>query len=309
MDRTDRHFRAFLRCLSRETLLYTEMIHARAVIDGNREKLLGYHPLEHPISLQLGGEDPETLAAAARVAEDWGYDEVNLNVGCPSDRVQSGRFGAALMAHPARVLEAVLAMRSAVDLPVTVKHRVGIDELDRYEDMLNFVDVVRASGCDRFSVHARKAWLTGLSPKENRNIPPLRYEDVYRLKHERPELMVEINGGIKNLDQAEAHLSQVDAVMVGRGAYDDPAFLLQADSRLFGREDPSASLEAALQAYLPYVESHLSAGGRLHSVTRHLMGLFTGQPGARRYRRHLGEHAVREGAGIEVLVEAARFVS
>ena len=309
MERTDRHFRAFLRCLSRETLLYTEMVHARAVVHGDRDKLLGFDASEHPIALQLGGEDPDVLAEAARIAEDWGYDEVNLNVGCPSDRVQSGCFGAALMARPERVAEAVVAMRQVVSVPVTVKHRIGIDDLDRYEDMLRFVDVVSASECDRFSVHARKAWLSGLSPKENRTVPPLRYEEVYRLKAERPAQVVEINGGIKTLDQVEVHLCHVDAVMVGRGAYDDPGFLLDADRRLFGRPNPSADLREALQCYRPYIADYVAGGGRLHDITRHLMGLFTGQPGARRYRRHLGQEAVRPGAGLPVLDTAVGFVA
>ena len=309
MERTDRHFRAFLRCLTRGTLLYTEMVHARAVVSGDREKLLGFDPCEHPIALQLGGEDPELLAQAARIAEDWGYDEVNLNVGCPSDRVQSGCFGAALMARPERVAEAVAAMRHAVSVPVTVKHRIGIDDLDRYEDMLRFVDVVSSSDCDRFSVHARKAWLSGLSPKENRNVPPLRYHEVYRLKTERPEQVVEINGGIKTLDEVEDHLQRVDAVMVGRGAYDDPAFLLDADRRCFGLDNPSGDLREALQSYRPYIANHVGGGGRLHDITRHLMGLFAGQPGARRYRRHLGQEAVRPGADLSVLDTAVDFVT
>ncbi|MBM66405.1 MAG: tRNA dihydrouridine(20/20a) synthase DusA [Myxococcales bacterium] len=309
MERTDRHFRAFLRCLTHQTLLYTEMVHGRAVVSGNREKLLGFDSSEHPIALQLGGEDPDLLAQAAKIAEDWGYDEVNLNVGCPSDRVQSGCFGAALMARPERVAEAVAAMRQAVSIPVTVKHRIGIDDLDRYEDMLRFVDIVSGSHCDRFSVHARKAWLSGLSPKENRNIPPLRYEEVYRLKSERPEQVVEINGGIKTLDQVEAHLQRVDAVMVGRGAYDNPGFLLDADRRCFGLENPSRDLREALQAYRPYIAKHVAQGGRLHDITRHLMGLFAGQPGARRYRRYLGQEAVRPGAGLEVLDTAVGFIA
>jgi tRNA-dihydrouridine synthase A len=307
MQRTDRHFRVFLRQLTRHTLLYTEMVHSGAILRGDTERHLGFDPIEHPIALQLGGDDPTALAAAARVAvDDFGYDEVNLNVGCPSDKVQQGRFGAVLMKDPERVADCVAAMRSAVAAPVTVKHRIGVDDLDDYDHMLHFVDRVAASGADRFSVHARKAWLKGLSPKENRNIPPLRYDEVYRLKRERPHLPVEINGGVKSLDATLEHLGQgLDAVMIGRAAYDDPGLFSQADRRVFGDEQAEErSPLQAVEALLPYVERCLSAGGRLHWISRHLMGLFHGQPGARLWRRHLSEHAVRATAGPEVLREA-----
>ena len=312
MQRTDRHFRVFLRQLTRHTLLYTEMVHSGAILRGDTQQHLGFDPVEHPLALQLGGDDPEALAAAARVAvDDFGYDEVNLNVGCPSDKVQQGRFGAVLMKDPERVARCVEAMREAVAVPVTVKHRIGVDELDHYDHMLSFVDRVAAAGADRFSVHARKAWLRGLSPKENRNIPPLRYDEVYRLKRARPHLPVELNGGVRSLDDTLAHLAQgVDAVMIGRAAYDDPGLFSQADRRVFG--DLGATERSpleAVEALLPYVERCLSGGGRLHWVSRHLMGLFQGQPGARRWRRHLSEHAVRPTAGPEVLRDALGFLA
>lgn len=304
MDRTDRHFRFFLRLISRRALLYTEMITAGAVLHGDRDHLLAYSPEEHPLALQLGGDDPRLLAACARIAEERGFDEVNLNVGCPSDRVQQGRFGACLMAEPQRVAAAVEAMKETVKIPVTVKHRIGIDEMDRYEDMLHFVDVVAAAGCDRFSVHARKAWLQGLSPKENRSVPPLRYADVYRLKGERPELAVEINGGVRNLEEAEAHLEQVDAVMVGRGAYEDPYAWAGADRRLFGAEEKPRSRRQVVEALIPYVEEQCCEGVYLKRITRHVLGLFAGERGARSWRRHLSERSHLPGAGPEVLVEA-----
>lgn len=304
MERTDRHFRVVCRQFSRETLLYTEMVHTGAILHGDRERHLAYSPVERPLALQLGGDDPRDLAACARIAAEYGYDEVNLNVGCPSDRVQSGRFGACLMARPGRVAEAVAEMRAAVDLPVTVKHRIGIDDLDRYEDMLRFVDVVARAGCDRFTVHARKAWLSGLSPKENREVPPLRYGDVHRLKRERPDLVIEINGGIINLDQAAAQLAEgVDAVMMGRAIYDRPALLADADQRLFGVDRPATDPEDAVVALIPYVDDWIRRGGRLHHVTRHLHALFTGRPGARAWRQHLATRAALPGAGVEVLLE------
>lgn len=312
MDRTDRHFRAFLRRITRRTLLYTEMVTTGAVIHGDRDRLLAFDEDEHPLSLQLGGDDPAELAECARIAEDRGFDEVNLNVGCPSDRVQSGSFGACLMATPEKVAQAVEAMRAAVGLPVTVKHRIGIDELDRYEDMLRFVDVVSEAGADRFSVHARKAWLSGLSPKENRNVPPLRHAEVHRLKRERPELMIEINGGIVSLGQAEEHLEHVDAVMIGRGAYDDPWALADADRRLFGAENPATSRRQVVEAYLPYVERQLAGGTPLHRITRHMLQLFAGRPGARAWRRHLTEASQGVGAdveeGLRVLIEGLEKV-
>lgn len=291
MERTDRFFRYFLRQITRYTLLYTEMVTAQAIRHGDRARLLAFDPAERPLALQLGGDDPALLAWCARLAADLGYDEVNLNVGCPSDRVQSGSFGACLMAEPGRVADAVAAMRAAVDLPVTVKHRIGIDALDRYEDMLNFVDTVAAAGCDRLSVHARKAWLSGLSPKENREIPPLRYDDVYRLKRERPELAIEINGGILDLDAAAAHLDQVDAVMIGRAAYDDPYLFAEADRRFFDPQAEVPSRRQVMERMLPFLEREHRHGQPLVRMTRHLTGLLTGQRGARTWRRTMTDTA------------------
>lgn len=304
MDRTDRHFRYFLRRLSRHTLNYTEMVTAGAVLHGDRDRLLAFDPSEAPIALQLGGDDREKLAECARIAEARGFDEVNLNVGCPSDRVQKGRFGACLMAEPARVAAAVAAMRAATDRPVTVKHRIGIDDLDRYEDMLAFVDRVAEAGCDRFTVHARIAWLKGLSPKENRDVPPLRYDDVYRLKRERPDLVVEINGGIVSLDEAEAHLNHVDAVMIGRAAWDDPYLFADADRRVFGASTPGPTRRHVVEAMLPYAAAQVASGTSLAHVTKPMLGLFTGCPGARAWRRTISERAHQTGAGAEVLCDA-----
>lgn len=285
------------------------MVTTPAILRGDRARHLDFDAAEHPIALQLGGDDPADLAECARMAADWGYDEVNINVGCPSDRVQSGCFGASLMKRPEVVARAVEAMRAAVDLPVTVKHRIGVDELDRYEDMLHFVDVVAQAGADRFSVHARKAWLQGLSPKENRTVPPLRYEDVYRLKRDRPDLVVEINGGVVDLAATEAHLAQVDAVMVGRAAYDTPFEFAQVDSRVFGAEDPGLSRADVVEAMLPYMERHVASGRRIHQVSRHLIGLFNGEPGARQWRRHLSTYAPRPDASVAVVTDALALVA
>lgn len=306
MARTDRHLRYFLRQLSRRTLLYTEMVTTGAVIHGDRARLLGFSPEEGPLALQLGGSEPRELAACAKVAEDWGYDEVNLNVGCPSDRVQSGRFGACLMAEPERVAECVAAMRAVVRVPVTVKHRVGIDGLERYEDMLRFVDVVSSAGADRFTAHARIAILAGLSPKENRVVPPLRYEDVYRLKRERPALHVEINGGIRTMAAAREHLERVDAAMIGRAAYEDPYVFARADQEVFGEADvPVLSRREAVLAMLPYVARETARGVRLHHITRHLLPLFAGTPGGKAWRRRL---STGEDGGPEVLLDALRAI-
>jgi tRNA-dihydrouridine synthase A len=306
MARTDRHFRFLLRQLSRRTLLYTEMITSGAVLHGDRDHLLGFDEEEHPLALQLGGDSPDELARSAEIAAARGYDEVNLNVGCPSARVQEGSFGVCLMGRPERVADAVAAMRRAVDLPITVKHRIGFDHLDRYEDMLRFVDTVAAAGCDRFSVHARKAWLQGLDPKQNREIPPLRYDDVYRLKEERPELAIELNGGVLTLDDARRHLERgVDAVMIGRAAYDEPYLFAAADREIFGLTGaPVPSRRQVVEAMARYAERWLDAGGRLQAVTRHCLGLFAGRPGARAWRRHLSENAHRDGAGAGVLLDA-----
>jgi tRNA-dihydrouridine synthase A len=305
MDRTDRHLRYFLRLLTRHTLLYTEMITTPAILLGDRPRHLDYSAEEHPLALQLGGDDPQALAACAKIAEDWGYDEVNLNVGCPSDRVQSGRFGACLMATPERVADAVRAMRQASRLPITVKHRIGIDGLETYEHMRHFVDVVAEAGCDRFSVHARIAILAGLSPAENRTIPPLRYADVYRLKAERPDLLIELNGGVRTLAQAQEALAHVDAVMIGRAAYEDTWVFAQADRLIFGEPtDRFAHRRAAVEALLPYIERERSRGTRLHHVARHLLALFQGLPGTKVWKRVLSEEGMSPTAGPEVLLRA-----
>lgn len=307
MKRTDRHQRYFMRCITKRTLLWSEMITARAILHGDRPHLLDFDAAEHPLVLQLGGDDPAEMAEAARIAQAWGYDEVNINVGCPSDRVKSGNFGACLMLDPPRVARCVEAMAAAVDIPVTVKHRIGVDERDRYEDMLDFVDTIAAAGgCMRFTVHARKAWLQGLSPKENRNVPPLRYDEVWRLKRERPDLVVEINGGVKTMDEVLEHLEHVDAVMIGRGAYDRPYSFAEADRRVFGGEAAPPTREEVVAALLPYIEERLSADPtcRLHHITRHVTNLYAGQPGARTWRRYLSEHHHRQGAGPEVLEQA-----
>lgn len=310
MDCTDRHFRWLMRQISRHTLLYTEMVTANAVIHGDREHLLGFSDLEHPISLQLGGDDPAMLAECARIAEGMGYDELNLNVGCPSDRVASGNFGACLMLRPERVAECVAAMRAAVALPVTVKHRIGVDERDSYEHMRGFVDTVAAAGSDRFTVHARIAVLGGLSPKENRTIPPLRYPDVYRLKSELPHHDIEINGGVRTLDAVDEHLSHgVDAVMIGRAAYDDPYLFAGVDARYFA--DPHAVPDRAAVAlrYGEYVEQFLASTPRakFSGPARHVLGLFTGLPGAREFRRILTTPSA--GTASEIVARAVAAVT
>ena len=305
---TDRHDRYFLRLISRRTLLYTEMIVAEAVPHGDQARLLGFDPAEKPVALQLGGAEPEKLARAAAIGEGFGYDEINLNVGCPSDRVAAGRFGACLMAEPATVAAAVAAMRRACARPVTVKCRIGIDDADGYDDLYRFVDVVAAAGCRTFIVHARKAVLGGLSPKQNREIPPLHYEHVYRLKRERPELEIVINGGIRSWDAVETHLRQVDGAMIGREAYQNPYFLAEAEARIWGDGRKVPSRRAVAEAMLPYIEARLAEGVRLSAITRHLLGLFQGIPGARAWRRYLSENANRPGAGPEVVRQALALV-
>lgn len=306
MERTDRHFRRILRLLTRHTLLYTEMVTAKAILHGDRGRHLDFDPVERPLVLQLGGDDPEELRVCAHLAKAWGYDEVNLNVGCPSDRVQRGRFGACLMAEPERVRDCVLALADG-GLPASVKHRIGIDEQDRYEDMLRFVDVVAEAQPVRFTVHARKAWLQGLSPKQNRTVPPLRHGEIHRLKRERPHLRIETNGGIRSLKEAEAHCKAVDAVMIGRAAYEDPYSLLaEADRRVFGRAGPTQGRVEALHGLLPYLEARRAEGHKMSSITRHLLGWFNGVRGARAYRRILTTEAIRPDAGPEVLLRALR---
>jgi tRNA-dihydrouridine synthase A len=302
MDWTDTHCRVLHRLLSRRVLLYTEMVTADAILRGDRARLLDFDAREHPVALQLGGSDPVALAEAARIAEDFGYDEVNLNVGCPSDRVQSGRFGACLMREPALVADCMAAMRKAVTIPVTVKCRIGVDDQEPEESLRALIGRCADVGVRRFAVHARKAWLEGLSPKENRDVPPLDYDLVYRVKRENPALEIFLNGGIQTLDQAETHLSHVDGVMLGRAAYQNPALLADIDARFFG--DAPCDLDAALEEWCAYVERKLADGARLNRMTRHMLGLFNGRPGARAFRRHLSENAVRDGAGIAVLREA-----
>lgn len=304
MDWTDRHCRAFHRLLTRRALLYTEMVTAEAVIHGDRARLIGFGTDEHPIALQLGGSDPANLAEAARIGEAEGYDEINLNVGCPSPRVQEGCFGAALMAEPDLVARCVRAMHDAVRIPVTVKCRVGIDDQDSEEDLTRFIATVSESGCRIFIVHARKAWLNGLSPKQNREVPPLDYERVYRLKSAHPDLTIVMNGGIDTLDAAQEHLKHVDGVMLGRAAYQTPYLLTDVDRVLFASTASPPSREEVLTNLLPHVERHLRAGGRLNNVTRHILGLYHGRPRARAFRRHLSEHGVGEGATIDVLLHA-----
>jgi len=308
MDWTDRRCRAFHRALTKRTLLYTEMVTTGAVLHGDREKLLGFDAVEHPVALQLGGSDPADLAASAKIAEDFGYDEVNLNVGCPSDRVQSGRFGACLMREPRLVAECVAAMRAAVRIPVTVKCRIGVDDQEPEQSLFELVDLCAEAGVEVFVVHARKAWLKGLSPKENRDVPPLDYPLVYRLKRERPELTVVINGGVGSLDEAEAHLAHVDGVMLGRAAYHEPAILGQADRRMFGGAGEDVDPFAAIEAYRPYMAARLAQGVALPAMTRHMLGLMHGRPGARAWRRILTVESIRPGAGLEVLDRATEAV-
>lgn len=308
MDWTDRHYRYFARLISRHTLLYTEMVTTGAVLHGERARFLGYHSAEQPLALQLGGSDASELAQCARLAEQAGYAEVNLNVGCPSDRVQNNLIGACLMGHPELVVDGVKAMLDACSIPVTVKHRIGIDEQDSYEELKGFVATVAAVGCRSFTVHARKAWLQGLSPKQNREIPPLRYEMVQRLKQDFPELEIVINGGITSLEVAAEQLRQLDGVMLGRAAYQDPWVLAEVDSRIFGEEDPVGSRAEAVQALLPWLKDAHERGVPVKAVTRHVLGLFNGLPGARTWRRHLSEKASRQDAGPEIVEEALAYV-
>lgn len=304
MDRTDRHFRYFMRQITRCTLLYTEMVTSAAILHGDKEHLLGFSPAEKPLVLQVGGDRPKELAECARIAEDMGYDGINLNVGCPSSRVQDGNFGACLMAQPQLVAECVAAMLNATDLPVSVKHRIGIDDLDHYEDMANFVRIVSAAGCRHFTVHARKAWLQGLSPKENRDIPPLRYSDVHRLKQEFPHLFIEINGGIMNLEMVQQQLQSVDAVMVGRAAYDHPYLFATADSEIYGKVAQPPTRHEVAEAMFSYIDFWVAKGLKLNKITRHMLQLFAGQPGSRVWKRHLTENSCRFGVDSVVVREA-----
>lgn len=304
LDWTDRHCRYFHRLLTQEALLYTEMITTGAIIHGKGD-FLAYNEEEHPVSLQLGGSNPQDLAICAKLAQERGYDEINLNVGCPSDRVQNGRFGACLMGEPELVAECVAAMKDVVDIPVTVKTRIGIDDQDSYEFLTRFISIVHEKGgCDDFTIHARKAWLSGLSPKENREIPPLDYERAYRLKRDFSHLTIGLNGGIKSLAESKEHLVHMDGVMVGREAYQSPYLLAEVDQQIFGMDKPIKKRSQVVQEMYPYIESQLEKGAYLGHITRHMLGLFQSMPGARQWRRHISENAHKPGAGIEV-VEAA----
>ena len=308
MDWTDRHCRVFHRLMTRRARLYTEMLTTGAIIHGDRRRLLGFDASEHPVALQLGGSDPRDLATSAKIGEDFGYDEINLNVGCPSDRVKEGRFGACLMAEPDLVADGVAAMRREVKIPVTVKCRIGIDDQDPEAALDTLARSVVAAGADALIVHARKAWLNGLSPKENRDIPPLDYDRVYRLKASMPDVPVIINGGIGSLAEARHHLAHVDGVMLGRAAYREPWRLIAVDPELFGEAAPFATMKEVFEAMMPYIENELAQGARLHSITRHFVGAFHAVPGARAFRRHLAEHGVRAGAGVGVLSDAVALV-
>ena len=308
MECTDRHDRFFLRLISRHTLLYTEMVAANTLVHADPTRFLRFNDAEHPVALQLGGSDPDALAVGCRLAEEFGYDEVNLNVGCPSDRVQSGRFGACLMAEPELVADCVAAMKQACGLPVTVKTRIGIDDRDSYEELGGFVAAVAAAGAETLIVHARKAWLNGLSPKENRTVPPLRYDRVHALKRDFPALEIVINGGIRSVGEAVAQLAFVDGVMIGREAYGNPYMLAEADRLIFGDAAPVRSRAQVLEEMLVYIERELAEGASLKWIVRHLFGLFQGQPGARAWRRYLTENAGRPNAGAEVVREAADLI-
>jgi tRNA-dihydrouridine synthase A len=304
MDRTDRHCRYFLRQISRRTLLYTEMVTSMAILHGDKSKLLGFDRAEHPLALQIGGDNPSDLAQCAQIATDFGYDEVNLNVGCPSSRVQNGNFGACLMLQPDRVAECIAAMVAATKLPVTIKHRIGVDEADSYEDLVKFVSIVSQTGCQRFSVHARKAWLQGLSPKENREVPPLRYADVHRLKQDFPHLSIEINGGFTSLEQVHSQLQLVDAVMIGRAVYDNPYLLALVDRDIYGETTPPPSRHQIVTKMLPYIDTWTSKGLKLNSITRHMLQLFHGRSGSRIWKRLITEQSVLPGAGVAVVERA-----
>lgn len=296
--------RTFWRFLTKKAVVYSEMVTSGALLHGDKKRFLQFNEIEHPIALQLGGSSPKDLAECAKIAQDWGYDEINLNCGCPSDRVQNGMIGAVLMSHPSLVADCIAAMQNAVDIPVTVKHRIGIDEMDDYEGMLNFVDQIAATGCDTFIVHARKAWLKGLSPKENREIPPLNYDNVIRLKQERPQLEIIINGGIKTLEQSQTLLQHVDGVMLGREAYSNPYLLAEVDQKIYGCDTPTPSRQEVMEKFIVYCEQELSKGAKLNHLTRHILGLYQGLPGAKQFRRVISEQAHKPNAGIEVVFNA-----
>lgn len=309
MDWSDHNCRYFWRLLTKKALVYTEMVTTGALIHGERKRFLHFNREEHPVALQLGGSDPKDLARCARWAQEWGYDEVNINCGCPSDRVQSGMFGACLMGKPDLVADCVKAMRDSCNIPITVKHRIGIDHMESYEQLLAFIAPVAAAGCSVFIVHARKAWLQGLSPKENREIPPLNYPWVYQLKKDFPQLTIVVNGGIQSIEDCQVHLNHVDGVMLGREAYQNPWMLTQVDQQLFGIDSPEKSRDDVIADLLPFTERHLARGGQLNHITRHILGLYQGVPGARKFRRHLSENAYKKSAGIDILAQAYALVS
>jgi tRNA-dihydrouridine synthase A len=309
MDWTDRHDRFFLRLIAPNALLYTEMVTTGALIHGDYKRFLTFDSEEHPVALQLGGSDPKALAHCAKMGEDFGYDEINLNVGCPSDRVKSGHFGACLMLSPATVAEGVAAMSAAVKIPVTVKCRIGVDEQDSYEELTHFIQTVASAGCKVFVIHARKAWLNGLSPKQNREIPPLRYDVVRQIKQDFKHLTIVVNGGIKDLDSVDEHLQFVDGVMIGREAYNNPYFLAEIEKKYYALDGGVKSREGVIEAFIPYVTEQLLNNVKLSSMTRHILGLFQGQKGARAWRRHLSENAHKQGAGIDVLIAAMDYLA
>ncbi|CAM4381510.1 MAG: tRNA-dihydrouridine(20/20a) synthase [Legionellaceae bacterium] len=307
MDWTDRHYRYFLRLISPHAFLYTEMVTTPALLQGKKLDLLAFHPSEHPIALQLGGSDPHQLSLCAKIGEAYGYDEINLNVGCPSDRVQTGRFGACLMAEPNLVAECISSMNKSVSIPVTVKTRIGIDNQDSYENLCYFITTVAQSGCDTFILHARKAWLKGLSPKENREIPPLRYDIVRKIKQDYPALKIILNGGLKTINDVQTYLSDFDGLMIGREAYHNPYFLAEIEKKLY-HHNPLSRFEI-IEQFFPYIEEQLQKGVKLHQITRHILGLFHGEPGARGWRRYLSENARLPNATIDVLKLACNFLN
>ncbi len=307
LDWTDRHCRYFYRLMTKKTLLYTEMVTTGAIIHGNQQRHLQFNPEENPLALQLGGSNPIDLTTCAKIAEQYGYAEINLNVGCPSDRVQNGAFGACLMAKPELVADCFDAMQQQVSIPVTVKSRIGIDEMDSFEELAAFIATIAETGCRTFIIHARKAWLQGLSPKQNREIPPLKYDYVYRIKQQFPHLNIVINGGISDLQQAERHLQQVDGVMLGREVYQRPFILNDVDEKFYGCTPSALTRRQVIEALIPYIQKHMSNGGRLNNITRHVLGLFHGQKGAKGWRRHLSENAYKQGADETVLLEALDY--
>ncbi|WP_268116900.1 tRNA dihydrouridine(20/20a) synthase DusA [Methylobacter sp. YRD-M1] len=309
LDWTDKHCRYFHRLISQHAFLYTEMVTTGALLHGDRHRFLQFDVTEHPVSFQLGGSHPEDLATCARMVEDYGYDEINLNIGCPSDRVQNGRFGACLMAEPELVAECVAVMRQAVSIPVTVKSRIGIDERDSYEELVHFIATVADAGCRTFIVHARKAWLSGLSPKQNREVPPLRYDIVYQLKNDFPALKIILNGGITTLDQAEEILKHVDGVMIGREAYHNPYLLADVDKRFFAESYEPKSRQEIVMQLIPYIQQQLKTGARLNNISRHILGLFHGETGARGWRRHISENVSTPDADENVILDALKFTA